>query len=62
MFFSLRRFCKKFNFINSRRPWSPNLISHPFHPDLFLVLAWLLLFYTRGVLVEIIIAGPGFRY
>ena len=37
----LRMFCglviiiKIFNFINSRRPWPPNLISHLFHPSLF---------------------------
>ena len=55
--FSLRMFCslvimiKNFNFINSRRPWPPNLISHLFHP----VSSWPLLFYTRGVLVEIAI-------
>ena len=54
---SFRMFCnlviiiKNFNFINSRRPWPPNLISHLFHPDLFS--SWPLLFYTRGVLVEI---------
>ena len=38
-------------FINSRRPWLPNLISHLFHPGFFS--SWPLPFYTRGVLVEI---------
>ena len=51
-----RTFCglviiiKNFNFINSRRPWPPNLISDLFHPGFFS--SWPLLFYTRGVLVE----------
>ena len=50
-FVALSSLSKYFNFINSRRPCPPNSISH------LLILAffssWLLLFYTRGVLVEI---------
>ena len=45
-----RMFCGlviNFNFINSRRPWLPNLISHLFHPGLFS--SWPLLFFTPGV-------------
>ena len=54
-----RTFCglviiiKNFNFINSRRPWPPNLISHLFHPGLLVLGRYF--FYTRGVFVEIII-------
>ena len=51
MFCGLVIIIKNFNFINSRRPWPPNLISHLFHPGLFS--SWPLLFYIRGVLVEI---------
>ena len=36
---------ERINFINSRRPWPPNSISHLFHPGLFC--SWLLLFYSR---------------
>ena len=42
----------KFHFINSRRPCPPNFISHLFHPGLFSF--WQLLFYTRGVVIEIV--------
>ena len=47
-----RTFCgfviiiKNFNFIDSRRPWPPNLISHLFHPGLFN--SWPLLFLHQG--------------
>ena len=52
--FSLKMFCslqvviiiKNFNFINSRRPWPPNLILHLFHPGLFS--SWPLLFLHQG--------------
>ena len=43
---------QNFNFINSRRPWPPNSISHLFSARPFLS-SWPL-FYTRGVLVEIL--------
>ena len=50
-FFSLRMFhglviiIKNFTFINSRRPWLPNSISHLF--ILAFLSSWPLLFYTR---------------
>ena len=50
-FVALLSLSKSINFIYSRRPWSPNLISHLFHLGLFS--SWSLLFYTRGVMVEI---------
>ena len=38
---------KDFNFISNRRPWLLNLISHLFHPGIFLVLGHYL--FTPGV-------------
>ena len=61
---------QKFNFINSRRPWPPNLISHLFHPGLFYFLAatsftpgvfWLRFSYTDFKLV-VHIAGKHVSY
>ena len=37
---------QKFNFINSKKPWLPNLISHLFHPGFFS--SWLLPFLHQG--------------
>ena len=51
MFYHLIIIIKKFNSINSRRPWPPILISHFF--SMAFIDCWLPLFYTRGVLFEI---------